>query len=165
MPDNHIIALPSLDGLAQSGVYFLYRQGRVVYVGQAVDVRRRVASHIGEGFKIFDAVSFVACDQKDLASVEKRFIQELMPEYNRCGIANSAKSEAVLSGATPKQPDVIALHYNETGAAEFTGLSLDEFRKIVSDGRGPRMRRVGPSRDRKYMFSDLRLWISEREAA
>lgn len=81
------IQLPDLTAFAQPGVYFLLRQGVVVYVGQAVDARRRIGEHIGDGGKSFDAVSFIPCPRPRLDAVERHYIEMLLPEYNRCRFA------------------------------------------------------------------------------
>ena len=81
------LCIPSFDGFNVTGVYFLYRSGEVVYVGQAVDIRRRICSHIAEGVKTFDAVSFIRCERDKLDATERRYIQALRPEYNKCAIA------------------------------------------------------------------------------
>lgn len=85
------IGIPNLRALAQSGIYFLLAEGEVVYVGQSVDMRRRVADHIGDGLKVFDAVSFVPCHPDKLISVEAKFIRRYAPKYNLCGVARMAK--------------------------------------------------------------------------
>lgn len=85
---GQIIALPSLDELAQSGVYFLHHEGEIVYVGKGVDMRKRVSDHIGEGFKVFDAVSFHPCPLEKLDAIERRYIKKHLPKYNKCRLAN-----------------------------------------------------------------------------
>lgn len=78
------VCISSLESLAQSGIYFLIHEGVVVYVGQARDMRRRVASHIGDGTKVFDTVARVPCVAADLDQLERAYIEELVPKYNRC---------------------------------------------------------------------------------
>jgi excinuclease UvrABC nuclease subunit len=80
--------------LMRSGVYFLYHDGIVVYVGQARTLLWRIDQHIAEGRKIFDAVSFIPCRVRDLTPIERSFIEELAPKYNRCGVAKRARKES-----------------------------------------------------------------------
>ena len=63
------------------GVYFLMRDGEVVYVGQSVNFHRRLHNHLEEGKK-FDAYYLMECDKADLTRVERRWIDALRPEYN-----------------------------------------------------------------------------------
>lgn len=64
-----------------SGVYFLRHMGKVVYVGQSVNILGRVSQHQGE--KEFDSVSYVRCQKENLNNVEGFFIKLLAPELNR----------------------------------------------------------------------------------
>ena len=95
-----------IQGLAdfnRSGVYFLYREGVVVYVGQAVNVRRRVADHIGEGVKDFDAVSFIPFAPDKLLAAEARYIRRLRPALNKA--LNSAAAGWTMFGSfSPSEP-------------------------------------------------------------
>jgi len=86
------VHIPDLSALAFTGVYFLISQGRVVYVGQAVDVRRRIADHIGEAVKKFDSVRAMAVDRDRLTPVERRYIRRFRPKYNSCSTAKAAKA-------------------------------------------------------------------------
>jgi hypothetical protein len=61
------------------GVYFLVRDGRVVYVGQGVNCGSRSLSHSD---KKFDHVFVMPCPRQDLNKVEAAFISVLKPEYN-----------------------------------------------------------------------------------
>lgn len=64
-----------------SGIYFLMREGEVVYVGQSVDVLHRIARHRREG-KHFDAYSYMECEAADLDRLERLYIRALVPEDN-----------------------------------------------------------------------------------
>lgn len=65
------------------GVYFLLRAGRIVYVGQSIDVMRRVSDHQKAPPCEFDGVAFQNVAQPDLARVEAFFIWRFDPEGNR----------------------------------------------------------------------------------
>jgi len=62
-----------------TGVYFLVRQNRVVYVGQGVNCGCRSLSHKD---KEFDHVFVMPCPRSELNRVEAAFISVLKPEYN-----------------------------------------------------------------------------------
>lgn len=64
-----------------SGVYFLIRDGEIVYVGQSVDVLHRIARHRREG-RQFDAYSFIECEPSDLDDLERTYIRAFVPEGN-----------------------------------------------------------------------------------
>jgi hypothetical protein len=63
------------------GVYFLYFLGRIVYVGQSVDVRSRISQHTRE--KTFDEYAFVRCPEVWLDILEAVYIQRINPPLNR----------------------------------------------------------------------------------
>lgn len=62
-----------------TGVYFLINSGKVVYVGQSVNVYARIASHHD---KAFDSFAFIPCDKKILDSLESLYIHTLRPALN-----------------------------------------------------------------------------------
>lgn len=65
-----------------SGIYFLCRDGSVVYVGQSVNVPSRIATHINEGAKDFDSCFFLPIPRSQLDYVEAIFIEALAAPYN-----------------------------------------------------------------------------------
>jgi hypothetical protein len=60
------------------GVYFLVRDGVVVYVGQSVNVYARVYSHKQSG-KVFDSFAFTPCEREELDMLESLYIHALCP--------------------------------------------------------------------------------------
>jgi hypothetical protein len=62
-----------------TGVYFLVKGDKVVYVGQSVNVYSRIAQHQD---KDFDRFAFVACDKGLLDNLESLYIHVLKPELN-----------------------------------------------------------------------------------
>lgn len=61
-------------------VYFLLRGRVVVYVGQSVQLLRRIISHQAD--KEFDRVLFIVVPATQLSEIERKFIKLLKPEYN-----------------------------------------------------------------------------------
>jgi len=84
----------------RSGIYFLCHRGRVVYVGQAAVVARRINEHIEA--KEFDQVFFLPWPQWDLDQIEGAFIRALSPPLNGnsngslLGRGDPAKDEEIL---------------------------------------------------------------------
>lgn len=70
-----------------SGIYFLCRDDRIVYIGQAVDLSRRIPQHLKE--KNFDRVFYINVKEEDLNNVEIELIKYYQPEYNKT--SNRAK--------------------------------------------------------------------------
>lgn len=65
------------------GVYFLLRWGKIVYIGQSIDVVARVRSHYDERIFGFDSAVYLPVDEWKLNQVEQTLIYQLRPEYNR----------------------------------------------------------------------------------
>lgn len=64
-------------------VYFLLRQGEVVYVGQTSSAwPERIATHLNEGTKDFDDVWYLEVERRELSAVEAFYIRHFQPEYN-----------------------------------------------------------------------------------
>jgi hypothetical protein len=62
------------------GVYFLILNGRVVYVGQSVNVYQRIGQHSTQ--KKFDSYAYIPCEKSMLDRLESIYIYFLMPEFN-----------------------------------------------------------------------------------
>ena len=67
------------------GVYFLFKNNNLVYVGQSTHVPTRIASHVREGRLEFDKVSFIRVPPERLLEVEAYYIDLLWPEENQTG--------------------------------------------------------------------------------
>lgn len=85
---NNEIPLRSEISIAESanevplgcGIYFLLRAGKIVYVGQAVNVFRRIGDHVGN--KNFDSWSWIKTPKHLLDATERKYINEFCPELN-----------------------------------------------------------------------------------
>ena len=66
-----------------SGVYFLFLEKELVYIGLGMNVFSRIFSHISNGVK-FDKASFLPVDNYDKAElIEAKLIWKLRPKYNK----------------------------------------------------------------------------------
>jgi hypothetical protein len=81
-PSLHgVVGLHDLtDYCKMSGVYFLCREGALLYVGQSTDVINRFGQH-RRHFE-FDTALFIPCAHDDLDRVESEFIRKLRPPMN-----------------------------------------------------------------------------------
>jgi hypothetical protein len=71
-------------------IYFLLQAGKVVYVGQTSSPwPGRILQHLNENAKLFDDVWYLEVDKPSLNYVERRFIIEFKPIYNRVGFPQS----------------------------------------------------------------------------
>jgi len=104
MPDaSKAVQLLPIDQYSLSGVYFLWFEGAIVYVGQAANVRRRLGQHLAEGVKLFDAVTcYPVKDERVRLRTEKEYIRLLAPKHNLCRLAD--KSRFLNQFRKPKNP-------------------------------------------------------------
>lgn len=65
-----------------SGIYFLISDGKVVYVGQSVNVFSRIQQHVGNTNRKFDSFAYVPCAKKQLDMLESLYIHYLRPQAN-----------------------------------------------------------------------------------
>lgn len=83
---NNLYKLPIENLTTPAGIYFLCKGKKIQYIGQAVNVGRRIIDHINDGIKEFDNVYFITCHTKQLSEVEKAFIRYFQPPYNKTSL-------------------------------------------------------------------------------
>lgn len=66
-----------------SGIYFLLSDGRVVYVGQAKNIKARIRQHKEDPNKVFDAYAYLSCEEEYLDTLETLYILHLRPTQNK----------------------------------------------------------------------------------
>ena len=78
---------------SSSGVYFLYKSGRAVYVGESIDIRRRLRSHEHKGK--YEAISWIKCDPSSRKRLESFYIAVLDPFLNSNSTSSTSKSKSI----------------------------------------------------------------------
>lgn len=77
-----------------SGIYCLWREEVLIYVGQTKIGFTRIAAHIANPSMVFDAVSFIRCPEADLDALERAYIDKFLPEMNRDALTQKARRGA-----------------------------------------------------------------------
>ena len=63
------------------GVYFLFNKDNLIYIGQSINIFRRLNQHIKN--KNFDSYSFIKCDtDSEAIDLEKMLIKKYRPTLN-----------------------------------------------------------------------------------
>ena len=75
------------------GVYFLFCEGELVYVGQSRHVPDRIADHVREKRLSFDSVSFIPVPVEKLLETESYYIDLLWPTENRTGDRSKVRKQ------------------------------------------------------------------------
>jgi len=63
-------------------VYFLIDGDKIVYIGQAINLRRRLQQHKSQCVKTFTHFAFVLCDTANLAETESEYLMAHKTKYN-----------------------------------------------------------------------------------
>jgi hypothetical protein len=69
--------------VVSSGVYFLYNNDELVYIGKAQNIAKRILEHIVEGTKPFNRVMYELVPVDSLSRVETILIKALKPPFNK----------------------------------------------------------------------------------
>lgn len=65
-----------------TGVYFLYCDDTLLYVGGSSNCIFRIGQHVNEGRIPFNGYAVLACALRKIAEVEERYIRHFRPPYN-----------------------------------------------------------------------------------
>lgn len=65
-----------------SGVYFLIKNDRIIYVGQSVSIFTRISVHAKEKIIPFDSVAWSLCNYEIMNHIESLYIHLLRPACN-----------------------------------------------------------------------------------
>lgn len=95
------------DFLYKTGVYFLLRGNKIVYIGQTSRFPNRISCHTD---KNFDSYRFIECSWENSLKYESRWIKRFKPEYNKPRIGAVRKYDFKL-----KKGDFTSLPFS-TGA-------------------------------------------------
>lgn len=152
------VQFPDLAQWSQSGIYFLHLKDEVVYVGQAVNMRSRLAQHIAEGAKYFDAVAFKPCPTKKLNQWERYYIEQFCPKYNKCGIVKMARELREYGMGIESKLPVYRIKPHK--AAEMLGISLEQFRSIRP---GPKTSRIPRTSIRTLLSHSFWEWAEKHK--
>lgn len=65
-----------------SGIYFLCKGKKIVYIGQSTNIAGRICTHINDGLKDFDNVYFITCPISKLLQLESCLVRYFKPPLN-----------------------------------------------------------------------------------
>jgi excinuclease UvrABC nuclease subunit len=74
------------------GIYLLFQDDEIVYIGQSKNVGHRVYTHLAKGKKRFNHCAVYDCShlpQSEINCLEAKFIIDLVPKYNATVPENS----------------------------------------------------------------------------
>ena len=78
-----IIGINEENFLPRTGIYYLYKNCIIVYIGQTQNLPQRIINHIKDGVKDFDSYSFLSIPYGSLDEREFNKIVKHKPIYNK----------------------------------------------------------------------------------
>lgn len=76
----------TIDNLKVSGIYFLLKKGKVVYIGQTTNIWGRIIGH-QVSYKDFDKIRFIPCYGRRIRlKYERRWIRKFRPKFNKSNL-------------------------------------------------------------------------------
>jgi hypothetical protein len=80
------------------GIYFLCKDNKIQYVGQASNISKRILTHISEGIKDFTDVYFITCPINRLTELESALIKVFNTPLNQtCKVPPSKKDIEIVN--------------------------------------------------------------------
>lgn len=70
----------------KSGIYFLCRNAKIMYIGKSINVIRRVMDHFYAESKIFDSAFYIPFMKDQLDYYEFEFIKRIKPPLNSMSV-------------------------------------------------------------------------------
>ena len=69
----------------KKGIYFLYKNSQLVYIGKTKNLYQRLNDHLKNDNKIFDTYKFIEItnNETNIVEIETFFIQKFQPLYNK----------------------------------------------------------------------------------
>lgn len=154
------------------GIYFLFKNGGLVYVGQSINIISRIGQHLDS--KDFDSFSFINVPRQHLNEVELHYIRKHRPPLNLTMpievvetliqeketmhdalIKIEKRLQQIEAGKTvvartPRPSDSQGL-LNEQEACEYIGMSVHWMRRMRWAGGGPEFRKIGKAAVRYHI--------------
>jgi len=84
--------------VAGSGIYFLMKDYKVVYIGKSKNLFSRIGNHISDDSKQFDDIKMVPCSEADMNWLEATFIDIIRPNLNKQIPAPSSAIHCFIGG-------------------------------------------------------------------
>lgn len=89
------------------GIYFLFKDEELVYIGQSTNINKRVHDHIID--KKFNTYTYIQFPKFKLDEMEKKFIRIYSPKYNIIHKGKIFISETI-TNLTNNTPNTILIH-------------------------------------------------------
>ncbi len=82
-------------------IYFLLKEGVIIYIGKTRSIRARVINH--NCFMPYDQIRLIQCDLEKLNHYERRWITRFQPQFNSLYTTKKSKPRAVYKTTAKKK--------------------------------------------------------------
>jgi GIY-YIG catalytic domain len=113
------------------GVYLLFRERKLIYVGRSKDIYRRVNDHRAAG-REFDYVAIIGLPEVDADWIERGLIKALVPKQNRK--SGRPADELMAQPPSPAPSDVLSMPAARKHVAAVFPRLREPLRRAVRDG-------------------------------
>lgn len=66
----------------KTGIYFLIKENKIVYIGQTINFDARISQHIQKKRIVFNSVYYLPISDVEMKFVEEKYIKKFKPRYN-----------------------------------------------------------------------------------
>lgn len=80
---SQIQNLPRYKAKTICGVYFLFQNNEIVYIGSSMNIETRLQTHKNENKKIFESYSFIEFPVEQILEKELEYFLLYKPKYNK----------------------------------------------------------------------------------
>lgn len=133
------------------GVYFLFNRGKLIYVGQSLNIMRRVGDHLSS--KQFDSYSYVEIEPARLALAERMFIDSLNPSLNQ-SLNTRVTTSPVHARECHQIPQTSPAQLRLKNLLVRLGVTQREFGLMI-------IQTHGPAKDRPLSLSAISLLVNQ----
>jgi len=154
------------------GVYLLFKDRELTYVGKSTDCYGRIEGHRSKG-RDFDYAVVAGCGEHDTGWIEQALIRAFAPRQNRQRHVRPAEPQTVVVQAAPPErgipsdPDKLLTLIKASALAKEYGL-VSRFNRAVESGALPFVYLTevrGKGAAKRIFAGELRRWVDSEVAA
>ena len=109
-----------------TGIYFLVKDEKIVYVGQSTNIFARVGTHKTD--KDFDKAVYFECPSTELDDLEYELINILQPKYNKSG--NPREHFPYLSFINKREASLVKEIERRIQAGKYSKRTVKSFQEL-----------------------------------
>lgn len=113
----------------RTGIYFLFKDGELIYIGKSVNVFSRISDHYNH--KNFDSFKVLPCKEEELEGLESKYTIKFLSKTKAAGSVDKTWIKEILKDNTKVTRCVLKLKKNTD---EFSDTEKETFRNLLQGG-------------------------------